>query len=112
MRPLAERIAEAIQDFNFYEYDDTGDVDATSPAAVSTWVYDLGEHIARALYLPIVVSTEEGKIDEIVHKFLLEHGTAKTLAFRRELAASLKKHLRSVLAEASSAGYIENIEVS
>lgn len=110
MKGLPERIAEAIQDFKFHEYDETGDLDPTTPYAVATWVYDLGEHIATKLYLPIVAVSEEARLEEIVHKFLQAHGTPRTVAYRGELVSLLKEHLRNVLVEASAAGFIEKIE--
>jgi hypothetical protein len=103
MKELADSIAEAITTFNFQEYDDTGDLDPATTTAKDTWVYDLGEHIASSL-LPISLSKEQKRIDEMVHRFLLEHGNARAINAKSELVEKLKEHLKQTVAGALASG--------
>jgi hypothetical protein len=106
VKDLTDQIVEAISTFDFQVYDDTGDVDPGTTEAKDTWVYDLGEHIAHGL-LPSALRQEQGQIDELVHKFLLEFGNARAINARGELVGKLKELLKQTVASAMAAGWAE-----
>ena len=103
MREIVDSIAGAISTFDFQVYDDTGDLDPGTTAAKDTWVYDLGEHIASSL-LPVSFAQEQKRIDEIVHRFLLEYGNARAINAKSELVEKLKEHLKQTVAGALASG--------